>query len=516
MLRSSFSYKRRSRYLFLGTLTLLWVVAAIGFAASVSAELQAGAAKADITFPGEPFNDRLHARALVLKNDATAIVVISLDVVSLGEIGYIGNDFEASVRSQIQRELGIPVANIIINTSHCHGKPAKDSDQRTLRAVREAARKLQPVKIGIGTGHEDRIQQNRRLILENGKEIDERRAYSLPPDEQVVDVGPIDPEIGVVRVDDLEGVPVAVIYNFAMHPIMGTPNGWNTADVTGFSSSVIENNLGNGAVALFLQGCGGDINPADYKNIDAPRHAEPAGNILGLSTLKAIRRIETRADDRLVVVNEVIELPRANLAERIQQMESERQRLLNSISGTTLNLRTFLDLTIRHRLSPDYPSNFKYRYLADEKINNNDQALHDSLNRRLLKQYARNIYTMEHLSRLNTNLQLLKQHQRRNLAAKKRTIDAEVTAIRLGDMAMVTFPGEATVRIGLSIKQKSPHERTFIAAYTNGYLYYAPTDQQLRNNVGGAQEDSDCLLAPGWQEIYEAKALQMLRQLDVK
>lgn len=512
MLRPCFPCKRRC-HLFWGSLVLFWMVAVMVSAEPAVAEMQAGAAKVDITFPGEPFNDRLHARALVLKNESTAIVVISLDVVSLGEIGYISNDFAPSVRAQIEKELGVPVANIIINTSHCHGKPAQDTDQRTLRAVRQAAKKLQPVKIGIGTGHENRIQQNRRLILRSGKEIDERRAYSLPADEEVADVGPIDSEIGVVRIDDRNGVPVAVLYNFAMHPIMGTPNGLNTADVTGFSSAVIEDNLGNGAIALFLQGCGGDINPADYKDIDSPRHAEPAGNILGLSTLKAIRQIQTHFDDRLVVLNKTIELPRADLAQRIEQMESERQRLLNSIGGTTLNLRSFLDLTIRHKLSPDYPSNFKYRYLHDEKIEDKDQALHDSSNRRLLQQYVRNIYTMEQLSRINTNLQLLKQHQQRNLAATKRMIDAEVTAIRLADMAMITFPGEATVRIGLSIKQKSPYQRTFISAYTNGYLYYAPTDEQLRNNVGNAQEDSDCLLAPGWQKIYEAKALQMLKQL---
>ena len=51
-----------------------------------------------------------------------------------------------------------------------------------------------------------------------------------------------------------------------------------------------------------------------------------------------------------------------------------------------------------------------------------------------------------------------------------------------------------------------------MAGYTNGYIYYAPTADQLLN-VGGAQEDSDCLLAPEWQAIYEAKAAMILKQL---
>ena len=127
-------------------------------------------------------------------------------------------------------------------------------------------------------------------------------------------------------------------------------------------------------------------------------------------------------------------------------------------------------------------------------------------------QYIKNIYVMEQLTRINTNLRLLKLHQAQNLAAKKRTLDVELLGLRIGDFVLLTFPGELTVRIGLNIKKASPHDLTFVAGYTNGYIYYAPTTEQLRN-VGGAQEDSDCLLAPHWQKIYEDKAAQMLRKL---
>ena len=42
--------------------------------------------------------------------------------------------------------------------------------------------------------------------------------------------------------------------------------------------------------------------------------------------------------------------------------------------------------------------------------------------------------------------------------------------------------------------------------------YYTPTAKQLQN-VGGAQEDSDCLLAPQWQKLFEDKVAQMLKKL---
>ena len=121
--------------------------------------------------------------------------------------------------------------------------------------MKEAWQNMVPVNVGAGVGHEDRIMENRRLKLKNGKEADVRHAYSLPPDEEVAGVGPVDPEIGILRLDRKDGQTLAVVYNFACHPIQGVPSGGNTADITGFASQVIEDNLSDGAIALFLQGC---------------------------------------------------------------------------------------------------------------------------------------------------------------------------------------------------------------------------------------------------------------------
>lgn len=77
---------------------------------------------------------------------------------------------------------------------------------------------------------------------------------------------------------------------------------------------------------------------------------------------------------------------------------------------------------------------------------------------------------------------------------------------------MITFPGELTVQVGLNIKQAAKDPNTFVAGYTNGYIYYTPTMEQ-RGNTGYAQEDCDTLVAPEWQKLFQAKALELLRQL---
>ena len=482
-------------------------------AQDIPAAFRAGAAKVDITSElAGPADGRMHVRALVLKSDATAAVIITVDAVAIGAIGHIGNDYLPNMRARIEKELGIGPASVLVNASHCHGIVCEDVEERTFQAVKQAEANLAPVRIGAGTGHEDRIMENRRLILNSGKEVDVRHAYSLPDNEEIAAVGPVDPEIGVLRLDREDGSTLAVVYNFACHPIQGVPSGANTADITGFSSQVIEDNLSDGTVALFVQGCAGDINPISYKQVDQPRSAEPLGNMLGLSTLKAVRRIKTEDDQRLTVIREVIQLPRSDLAQRIIAMKGERDQLAQSMQGTFLNLNAFLPLVVKYNLSSEFPSANAYGYLRERQMGNESLRKLDTVNRENIKQYIKNIHSMERLTRINTNLRLLEEHQSQMIESGKRTIDAEIGALRVGDFVLTTFPGELTVQIGMNIKQRSPHDLTFVAGYTNGYIYYAPTADQL-GNVGGAQEDSDCLLAPEWQKLYEDKVAELLGRL---
>lgn len=478
------------------------------------AELQAGAAKIDITnrdVPEPP--DHLWAKALVLRDGPLSVVIVTVDAVAIGEIGPVNSQYLPNIRAAVQKELGIPPEHLLVNASHCHGIVCADVEARTVQVIKEAWSKLEPVKVGAGSGHENRIMENRRLRLKSGKQSDIRHAYSVAPDEEVAAIGPVDPEIGVLRLDRLDGRTLAVVFNFACHPIQGTPRtAGNTADITGYASQVIEDNLDPGTIALFLQGCAGDINPIMYKDVNHPRHAEPLGNMLGLSTLKAVRQIECRETSEFRLVHESIDLPRADHRARITALIAEQERLLASLAGTSLNLKTFVPLLVKYKLSEEFPSYSSHAYLHDQLIGRDDWEHLDAENRKNLERYIANILVMEDLTRVRTNIALLKRHQSRTEAVGKPTIAAEVLGLRVGDFTLVTFPGELTVQIGLDIKQSAPRKTTFVAGYTNGYLYYAPTDDQL-TNTGCAQEDCDCLLGKGWLQIYQAKVAELLKAL---
>ena len=70
--------------------------------ASGTSQLRAGAAKVEISKRGERLvNDPLYSRALVLTDDTTTAVIVSVDVVTIAEIGTVQDDFLVNVRSQL-------------------------------------------------------------------------------------------------------------------------------------------------------------------------------------------------------------------------------------------------------------------------------------------------------------------------------------------------------------------------------------------------------------------------------
>jgi len=421
--------------------TLFFCLVGVDLGSAQAAELTAGVAKVDITnLKAGPVNDPLYAKALVISDGATTVVMVSVDAVAIGEIGYIKNDYLPHVRAAIQQELGIAPSNIMINASHCHGKVCADTDQRTIAAIKQAAANMVPVKFGVGEGYEDRVSENRRIKLKNGRVADSRHAYSLPPDEEIESVGPIDPEIGVLRFDRLDGTTLAVVFNFACHPIQGVPSQGNTADLSGLAATAIEETLGNNCLALFVQGCGGDINPALYKDVENPRDAQTLGNQLALSTLKAVGAIQTMGEAPLQVHHETIRLPRANFSRRIAEMQIERDRLLNALHGTSLNLKTFLPLVVKYNVSGQFPSYYSHRYLHESQLGRDDLQKHDALNRENIASYIQNIHTMEKLTRVQTNLRLLHKHQTDFIDAGKRDLEVELVGLRIGDFRLVTFP----------------------------------------------------------------------------
>ena len=498
-----------------GFVPVFLVLGALGLTRVEAGTLRAGAAAKNITTdaPTQIIHDPLYAKALVVDDGSTRVVIISTD------LGQASQTLVADVRRRVREELGIDGNNVMVNASHNHytgGQTAKDLVERIVEAVSEAAGTMVPVRIGVGTGHEDRITMNRRLRLTNGKHWTIRRANPSPQDSEVAGLGPVDPEIGILRLDRADGRPLAVVYNFAGHAYGGVPGGGVTADFPGFASRVIEAAM-DGAVALFLQGAAGDVTPIRYKDFDAPPPTERLGTMLGLSTLAAAKQLAMQQEGEVRVVREVAELPRrTDVQARIESLEAQQEEILQFFTGigcgthgagTSLSFESFLPLYMKYAVDPEHPSYSSYLYTHEKATGRADLEHLDAENKRRMEKYLQCIYNMERLIRIRSNLQIL---NRRLAGAGGGPLEIEIQGIRIGQFVLVTFPGELFAEVGLRIKERSPFQHTFLAAYSNGSVGYAPTADAYDKE---AYEDSLTQLAPAWQEIYEAKVLEIIDRL---
>src|SRR5687768_8215037 len=121
-----------------------------------AAPLRAGAAKVDLT-PGEgelPKNsqgilDRLYARAIVLESGSTNAALITVDA------GGVPDAVWQAVTQQVQKEYGIPAANVLLTATHTHsagGPRGPDYAAKIVESVRQARQRLAPARVGYGTG----------------------------------------------------------------------------------------------------------------------------------------------------------------------------------------------------------------------------------------------------------------------------------------------------------------------------------------------------------------------------
>ncbi len=479
--------------------------------------LKAGTGKSHITADCGDVHDSLFVKALVLKSKKTNLAIITLDVVAIGRIGDVPDDYFDNIRRRLQGDFDIN--HLLVNASHNHydgflnggEKIVANVEEKTIQAVAIALKNLESVKVGAGSGFENRISMNRRIKLNDGSVYTIRHANPNMPDDQVIGVGEIDPEIGILRIDRLDGTSKAIVYNFACHPYTGVPDKGVTAEFPGFASKVIEENLGDGSMAFFLQGAAGDITEILYKNVNDARSCELFGQMLGESTLKGFREIETSKTNRFSVITKTIELPlRQDISSHITTLEHQEQQLLESLRSTSLNMKSFIPLYIKYALSPDYPSYYSYRYIHEKKEGKEGLIEMDNENRMNLKKYIQNMRAMDKLAQIQENKAYLLIKQGEIEKIKKRAVSTEIEGIRIGDFVLVTFPGEPFAQVGLNIKGKSPDKYTFMAGFSNGYMNYAPTS----NSYGEwGYEVMNCIFAPEWQSIFEQEILHIIEQL---
>ncbi len=481
-------------------------------------KLFAGAAKVAITTERrEVVNDDLYARVLVLKNSAETVVVTALDAVAIGGIEEIPDDFRDRYRQELAAKYGIRASNVLLSASHTHTAPPMlcaipELLDRLVKAVGEASAQAVEVAVGGASGKEDTITLNRTLRMKDGSGWTMRQAHPLPPEKEVEAIGPTDPEVGIIKFEAVaDHCTVAVVFNFACHPLIGTPSGKVTANYPGVAAQLIEESLGFGAVALFLQGAAGNINEIAYKDYRYPYHMEYNGMRLAFAVLRELPKVQTSPNARLAMLRKKVVFPRRqDIPGRIQKLLAEREKLLDEFRYNALDFKTFLPLLCQYLIDPEHPDDPSYRYLDAERRGDTRYRDLDARNRQLLATYQENLARMEKLSKLADDIATSRRHLKINEDSGEITIDGEVSGLVIGDNIILGMPVEPLVEVGLELKEKSPFRHTLIAGFSDGYMHYGPVPLYYSM---GSYDTTECFLAPEWLDVCRAALTKILTDL---
>ncbi len=223
-----------------------------------TAPLRVGAARVDVT-PSEgelPKNsrgilDRLYARAIVLDNGATSAALITVDD------GVVTDQTWQAVSQQVEKELGIPPAHVLLTATHTHSavrQRGPDYARKIVESVRLARQKLAPARVGYGTGV-SYINVNRQIVDPGTGRWWEGANYE----------GPSDKTVAVLAFESLDGAPIAVYYNYAAHAVIAGQLDQVSGDIPGAASRYVEDSFDGGIVAVWSSGAAGDQNPIYFQ-----------------------------------------------------------------------------------------------------------------------------------------------------------------------------------------------------------------------------------------------------------
>jgi hypothetical protein len=426
---------------------------------SASQSIQAGAAKVNITPSKEDLppnflgiHDSIYSRAVVIDNGTTAAALISV------EVGFLSDRSWERITHQIEDQLGIPAQNILLSVTHTHSVPfrmgGEKLEQQIFNSVKKARERLQPAKIGSGSGV-SYINVNRNII-----DPETRRWWEGPNYD-----GPSDKTVSVVLLEALNGTPIAVYYNYAMHAVITGQLDLISGDVPGASSRYIEESFHNQVVALWSLGAAGDQNPVYFQQTYDLREIR-------------IREYASRGED---ISNS---MPPGGTG--LDRTDPVVARLMEEQEAIAASMGVMLGEEVKHVM---------------KKIHRMDAEASISASQKMLSFPGR------------------KRTDKGRAGFAGSYVDADSVQVRIGvllinNMAIASINGEAFNPIARELKKESPYVHTMLATATNGMA----TTGYIPNDAAFGQYTFEVLssrVKPGYAErgIIDG-LLDLMKELD--
>ena len=326
--------------------------------------------------------------------------------------------------------------------------------ERSLEAIGRALENMQPVRVGIASGVENRVTFNRRFVMRDG--TGEMGLGGHTPTDVAYSEGPIDPELGVVSFTTESLRPIAFLLHHTCNPVHDFPLRCVTADWPGAWSSRIRARYGDYCVPLVINGCCANIHHGDFLGDLEVNTTERMGATLAEATLPVLKRLVYQDDSRLDYANRVTRIPLRKVPEH--------------------------ELAKAKALLEEHP---EAMWKEGEE---GSAALWDWM-------YA--------VSKLNLDKMIQKDPK----------FDFGIQVLRIGDFALVGLYGTVFVEAQLRLKMGSPAVRTFVASNANGYAGYVPTPQALERGGYETVTGTNSKLVPEALDMIVDSSVELLNSV---
>lgn len=421
-------------------------------------ELRAGTAVRDITPSGpiqlsgygpetlERVSEGVHlpleATALVLSDGELTIAVVSVDLLNVS----------AELTAAVRDRLADVVDYVLLAATHTHAAPYVPATFLELNPllsfdvtdeVETYVETTEDTIVGTIRAAHDRLSAAEMRVG--------RASNEAVPVNRRDRTGPIDPKLAALQVTTTDGTETLVV-NFACHPVCSTAR---EKLVSGDWPGVVRERVRaeTDAEVLFLNGATGDVNPAGSskrRSGDAVyEYMAGIGERLSDTTLAA-RRAAARSDprpakglslDRTSAILPIQPLgSRADLEDRYESLTEEIERLGGDEDVTFLELQNEPGPVSERR---------RDRWYLEEKLRL--QAWGDG------------------------------------------TYEAPVTRVGIGEVDVVSVPGEAFVQHGLDWKAAADADALLVAGFADDYAGYFPTVDAFDD---GGYEVRSCKFVP--------------------
>jgi hypothetical protein len=440
---------------------------------AIGAGLRAGAAETIITPPiGAPMagyytnraaiavHDDLHAKALMLENEGVEVAFIVCDVVSLPRA------ISEQARKIIATKTGIPEDHVMISANHSHTGPviltypSRYNLTGEMKRIAEEYTAQLPARIAESAISAAARLQPAQIRSAIGREdsLGFNRRYfmkdgtigwnpgKLNP-KIARPAGPTDPAVPIIYVETPDEKPIAAYVNFAVH--QDTTGGLQfSADYSYTLSKVLAGAKGPDLITLFTIGCAGNVNHIDVTRKEPQTGYGEAARIGAVLAGDVLKTIQ-----RASVVSDA-------------------------------RIRTSREI-LRLKLPELTPDEIEWAHRTQETAGSAKPA------------------PFLELVRAGRDIQIESRHGA--------PFEAEVQVVAIGDqLAIVGFPGEMFVELGLILKQDSPFPITIATELANAALSYIPNHQAYPQ---GAYEVAASWLEPGGGEALVRSALGQLDKL---